>query len=31
MVCLQAGHDGKTCKGKNNLKHCEFTEVCSLN
>ena len=31
MVCVQAGHDGKTCKGKNNQKHCEFIEVCSLN
>jgi len=31
MVCVQAGHDGKTCKGKNNRKHCEFIEVCSLN
>ena len=31
MVCVQAGRDGKTCKGKNNQKHCEFIEVCSLN
>jgi len=31
QVCVQAGHDGKTCKGKNNHKNCEFIEVCSLN
>ena len=31
MRCVQAGCDGKTCKGKNNWKHCEFIEVCSLN
>jgi hypothetical protein len=30
QVCVQAGRDGKTCKG-NNCKHCEFIEVCSLN
>ena len=34
QVCVQAGRDGKTCKGKNNRKNCEFTEVrnvCSFN
>ena len=30
QVCVQAGRDGKTCKGKNNHRHCEFIEVCSL-
>ena len=30
MICVQAGHDGKTCKGKNNQKHCGFIELCSL-
>ena len=28
IVCVQAGYDGKICKGKNNQKHCEFIEVC---
>ena len=31
QVCVQAGRDGKTCKGKNNHKNCEFIEVCSFN
>ena len=31
MICVQAGCDGKTCKGKNNHKHCESIEVYSLN
>ena len=31
MICVQAGHDGKSCKGKNNRKNCEFIEVRSLN
>ena len=29
QVCVQAGRDGKTCKGKNNHKNCEFIEVCN--
>jgi hypothetical protein len=29
LLCVQAGRDGKTCKGKNNSKNCEFIEVCS--
>ena len=31
MICVQAGCDGKSCKGKNNQKNCEFIEVRSLN
>ena len=31
MICVQAGRDGEKCKGKNNRRHCEFTEVCSPN
>jgi hypothetical protein len=31
MICVQAGRDGKTCKGKNNQRNCEFIEVCALN
>ena len=31
MICVQAGRDGKSCKGKNNRKNCEFIEVRSLN
>ncbi len=31
QVCVQAGRNGKACKGKNNRKHCEFIEVCPLN
>ena len=30
QVCVQAGCNGKTCKGKNNCRYCEFIEVCSL-
>ena len=30
QVCVQAGRDGKTCKGKNNHKNCEFIEVCNI-
>ena len=31
MIYVQTGCDGENCKGKNNCKHCEFIEVCSLN
>ena len=31
MICVQAACDGKTCKRRNNHKHCEFIEVYSLN
>ena len=30
QVCVQAGRDGKTCKGKNNHKNCEFIKVCNI-